>query len=301
MSSEASHGGDGVALRHRGTILTAGVVLSFGGLILRQIEIADAWQILFYRSGFLGFCLMLYLLWREQGRLLANLAAVGFAGVLGGLCLAVAMSGFVWSITHTTVANTLFIMAASPFFAAVLGWLLLKERVRARTWSTMLLAGLGIAAMVGDGIVIGHVAGQLAALATTVAIACFTVILRWRRHVDLLSAALYASLISGGFAAVVAGGDLAVPLADAFWCLVYGGPVVLLGLGLYIHGGRFVPAAEVALLSLSEVALGPLWVWLVIDETPSSLSLLGGGIVLTAVVMQILLGGRPRRLPAPLD
>ncbi len=290
------------AFRHRAAILTAGIVLSTGGVILRQIELADTWQILFYRSGFLVVGLSIFLTWRAHGRPFANLAAAGWAGVLGGLSLAVAMSGFVWSINHTTVANTLFILSSSPFIAAILGRLLIAERVRARTWATMVLAGLGVAVMVADGIVVGDPAGQLAALLAAVGIGGFTVILRWRRDVDLTAAMLYAGIFSMSFASLMTfSTGFSVPLTDAAWCLLYGGPVMVLGLALYAHGGRYVPAAEVALLALTEVALGPIWVWLAVDEVPAATTLVGGGVVLTAVVAQILAGGRPRRPAAPLD
>jgi drug/metabolite transporter (DMT)-like permease len=294
--------GETILLRHRAEILVAGVAFSLGGLLIRQIEVADAWQILFYRSGFLALGLALYIAWRTQGAVLDNLRQAGPAGILGGLCLGISMIAFVWAVTHTTVANTLFILAASPFVAAALGWLLIGERVRARTWSTMLLAGLGIGVMVADGLVLGHVAGQLAAVICTLGIGGLNVTLRWRRHIDMTSTVLYAAMFSGLVGGLVAApSGFAVPLADVGWCLAYGGPIMILGLALYTHGGRFVPAAEVALLSLSEVALGPVWVWLALDERPSQLSLAGGAVVLAAVVTQILLGGRPRRLPAPLD
>lgn len=291
-------------LLHRGQILLGGFALSFSGLILRQIETADAWQIVFYRSGFMALGLALYLLWRTRGRLVAILVAAGAAGLLGGLALGVAMIGFVWAMTHTTVANTLFMFAASPFFAAVLGLVLLGERVRARTWTTMVIAALGIAIMVGGGIVLGHLPGMLAALIASVAAACFTIVVRWRRDINLMPSVLYAAVLSSAFGAMMSAGSgsgYTIPLADLLWCLAYGGPLTLLGLALYVHGSRFVPAAEVALLGLVEVALGPLWVWLVIDETPSQATLIGGAVVLAAVVAQILLGGRPRNPPAPLD
>jgi drug/metabolite transporter, DME family len=294
--------GESALLRHRVEILAAGVAFSLGGLFIRMIGSATPWQMLFYRSGFLALAIALYLLWRERGGLLRNLAAAGWAGVLGGLCIGVAMTGFILSVTHTTVANTLFVLAASPFVAAALGWLTIRERVRARTWGTMLVAGLGIGVMVYDGIALGHSFGLLVALAATFGFAGMTVVMRWRREVGLLSAGLYGSLFAcaAGLLGSLDGG-LAVPMSDLGLLFLYGGLVMVLGFIAYTHAGRFVPAAEVTLLSLSEVALGPVWVWLAVDERPRAATLAGGGLVLLAVVAQVLLGGRPRRPPAPLD
>jgi drug/metabolite transporter (DMT)-like permease len=292
----------GGLLRHRAAILFGGIVFSLGGVMIRMIETATPWQILVYRSGALALGLLLYVTWRTGGRPLRAFTAAGVAGPLGGACLGAAMIGFIWSVTHTTVANTLFIMAASPFFAAALGWFILGERVRGRTWVTMMVAGVGIGVMVSNGVAIGHVGGLLAAFAATLGIAGMTVILRWRRDVDLTAAGIYAALFSCGAGIAMSAGDgLMIPIADMGWCLLYGGPVMVLGFALYTHSGRFVPAAEVALLSLSEVAVGPVWVWLAIDERPGAASLAGGALVLTAVIVQILLGGRPRRPATPLD
>lgn len=301
-ATRASSTGEVVRLAHRMQILLGGVTMSLGGLIIRMIETASPWQIQFYRSGFLALALVAYLAWRERGHPLRNLAAAGGAGLLGGLCIGTAFTGFVWSVTHTTVANTLFVLAAAPFVAAALGRLTIGERVHRRTWATMVLAALGIAVMVYNGIAVGHLGGILAALAATVGFAGLTVILRWRRDVDLTAAVLYGAIFSCLVGAVMTLPDgFAIPRGDLGWCLLYGGLVMIVSLVLYTHAGRFVPAAEVTLLSLSEVALGPLWVWLAVDERPSAASLLGGALVLAAVVAQIMLGGRPRRPPAPLD
>ena len=186
-------------MRHRAEILVAGIALSLGGLMIRMIEVATPWQVLFYRSGFLALGLLLYLLLRERGRLAGNLRRAGLAGLLGGICIAVALAGFVWSVMHTTVANTLFVLAASPFIAALLGRITIREAVPGRTWAMMLLAGAGIAIMVRDGIAIGHLAGLLAAFAASFGFASMTVILRWRADVDLTASVIYGAVLSALF------------------------------------------------------------------------------------------------------
>ncbi len=295
-----------VLLRHRAEILAAGVALSLGGLLIRMVEVASPWQVLFYRSGFLALGLLLYLGLRERGSPFPNLRRAGLAGLLGGLAISFALAGFVWSVMHTTVANTLFILAASPFLAALLGRLTIGEAVPGRTWATMTLAGIGVAVMVHDGIALGHLPGLLAAFAATCGFATTTVVLRWRRDIDMTAMFLYGAILSALFGLTMTLDEgIVVPIADLGWCFLYGGPVLVLAFALITHGGRHVPAAEVTLLSLSEVALGPLWVWLLIDETPSAASLIGGALVLAAVLALIgvvnrpFRGRGPRRGPGP--
>ena len=286
--------------RGRLHVLAAGVVLSFGGLVIRQIEVADGWQILFYRSIVLSVLLLGLLAFRDGKGLVATFRRAGWFGVGGGLALGLANVGFILSVTHTTVANTLFLLSASPFVAALLGWLLIDERVRLRTWIAMLVALVGVLLMLGDGLVAGDLFGHLMALQAVLGIAMFTVMLRWRPEVEMLTAVILASVVTLAAAAIASGGVLSVPTSDLVWCGLLG-LVMILGLMLYISGGRRIPAAETALLSLGEVVLGPLWVWLFVGEEASLLTLLGGSVVLLAVVAQILAGGRPRRLLAPLE
>jgi drug/metabolite transporter (DMT)-like permease len=290
----------GGSYRGRLYIFIAGVVLSSGGLVVRQIEAADSWQILFYRSVTQAVLLLAFLAFRDGTALAATFRQAGRFGLAGGLALGLATTGFVLSVTHTTVANTLFLLSASPLAAALLGWLLIRERVRRRTWLAMGAAAIGILVMIGDGLVAGDLFGHSMALMAVLGIAAFTVMLRWKPEVDMLTAVVLAGIFSALAAALASGGGLSVPPGDLAWCVLFG-VVIVLGLRLYTAGGRQVPAAETALLSLGEVVLGPIWVWLVVGEQASLLTLVGGAVVLVAVVAQILSGGRPRRLAAPLE
>jgi DME family drug/metabolite transporter len=286
-------------LRPRLVVLASGVFLSLGGPIIRLLDDTTEWQLLFYRALALLAALLALLAARNRGRVLPSFRGAGRNGVLAGLCLGLAFVGFVFSITRTTVANTLFLFSAAPFVAALLAWLLLGERVTRATWTACLVAALGIALMVSDGLVGGGLLADLAALGAMVAFAGFSVLLRRGRSVEMVPAVCVAAMVSatlGAAAAFALGTGLGTPLPEVGLCLVYGAVAMGGGLALYTAGSRSVPAAELTLLSLTEIILGPLWVWLGFGETPSRLTLLGGAVVLAAITGQAASGvvRRPR-------
>ncbi len=181
----------GVAL-----VLVAGAFMSLGGIGVRLIEAAGGWHILFYRSLFVIAALGAVLAWRKSGGSQSGLGgafrAAGLPAVFAGLSLSVAFSGFIFSLIHTTVANTLFVMAASPFLAAILGLLVLGEAVRRATWLAMAVALAGVGFMVGEGFAIGSPLGDLTALLAALGFAGFTVALRWGKTRDMRPAVCWA-------------------------------------------------------------------------------------------------------------
>jgi drug/metabolite transporter (DMT)-like permease len=300
MTAVASTVGDVGFLRGRGLVLLSGVVMSIGGPLIRLLESATEWQFLTYRAAALVAVLSVVLALRYPGRLPTAFRAAGWNGVLAGGFLACAFVGFVFSITHTTVANTLFLLSAAPFAAALLGWLVLGERVSRATWLAMLGAFAGVAVMIGEGIAESDLFGDLAALGAALGFAGFSVVLRRGRGVDMVPAVLFAGIISGFTAAVVclvAGTGLVVPLRDVGLSFTYGAVGIGGGLLLFTLGSRHVPAAELTLLSLTEVILGPLWVWIAFAEEPSRLTLLGGAILLGSIAALTLHGVRRSKLP----
>ena len=279
-------------------VLFCGVVFSLGGLIVRQIEAADAWQIVFYRSLAQGLALLLLLSLRDRGGVGTTFRLAGLAGFAGGACLATASICFIFSITTTTVANTLFLLSAAPFMAAIISRVLLGEPVRPITWLTMTAAMLGITVMVGEGIALGNLFGNLTGLATALGFAGLTVALRYGRATDMLPAVCLGGFMSTAIAGIVIvgqGGGFAISLWDLWLCAFYGAAIIAAGLSVFTRGARHLPAAELALLSLTEVVFGPVWVWLLIDERPSEGTLLGGAILLTALVGHALYGIARRR------
>ncbi|HMS95199.1 MAG TPA: DMT family transporter [Tabrizicola sp.] len=280
--------GHGVAL-----CLAAGTVWSLMGLGLRQIEEASVWAILFWRSVGMIPVLFAFIWWNSGGRALGAIRAVGVAGVLGGLALVVAFAGAIYAFQTTTVANAVLLFAASPFVAAVLGWIALREAVRPLTWVAIAIAVFGMYLMVRDGLGTGAMLGNLAALLSAAGFGAYTVVLRWGRVGEMLPVALlgavFAVLVAGvilplqGEVILVSAHDMAVAMA-------IGAIVVALGMVMFTLGSKVVTAAELTLLSLVEVLLGPIWVWLFLGEKASRNTLIGGSVLLAAVVLNGLVG-----------
>lgn len=276
-------------------VVLAGILWSSQGLIFRQIDSAGTWAVLFWRSVGMVPVLLTFLIWRAGGSPLPAIRAVGLAGVLGGIGLVGAFGGAIYSIQATTIANAVFLFAASPFLTALIGWAVLGERVRPETWAAMGVAMAGIFVMVRDGLEGGALAGNVAALLSALGFAVFTVSLRWRGLADTLPSVLLGGIFSIAVGALLAGHlgqTLAVPLPDALWSMAMGAGTLSGGMVLYTLGSRVVPAAELALLSNIEVMLAPLWVWLFLNETASAATFMGGAILLVAVTMNGLSGAR---------
>ena len=204
-------------------------------------------------------------LYHTDGRPPSAFRTAGVNAIVGGLCLGSGFACWIFALTHTTVANALFLLSASPFLSAILARIVIGERVARATWLAMTVALLGVAVMVGEGMVVGTLFGNVMGLTAALAFSGFTVALRRGKSVDMLPtvclAGTFASIIAGtvilatGSGFVVSGYDLSL-------CATLGIGQIGCGLILFTIGSRYVPAAELALLSLTEVVLGPLWVWI---------------------------------------
>jgi DME family drug/metabolite transporter len=272
-------------------VMAAGALWSLAGPLVRSMEAAGAWQILFVRSTTVVVTVLAVLLWRYRGACLAVIRDAGGLAVLAGALLGAGFCGFIFSLMHTTVANAVLMLSVSPLLTAVLGWVLLGERVRRATWLAMAVALLGVAVMVGGGIFTGAWFGSLLALSATASFSGFAVALRYGRGADMLPAVLWAGLLSAPVAAAMAP-DLSMTLRDVTLSAIMGGALITGGMMLFTAGSRMVPSAELALLALTEVVLGPLWVWLAFAEVPHVETLLGGALVLAAIVGRALSGMR---------
>ncbi|MEZ5912319.1 MAG: DMT family transporter [Paracoccaceae bacterium] len=225
-------------------VLAAGLLWSVMGLALRHIHTADTWQILFYRSLGMVPVLLAFIAWRSGGSPWPRLRRAGWAGVIGGLGLVLAFAGAIYAIQTTTVANAVFLFAASPFFTAVLSRLVLGETVRRATWMSIAIAAVGMLIMVREGLAAGELAGNLAALASAMGFTGFTLALRW----STLEETTPAVALGGIFAVLVAaavclfrGTGLVVPLPDAGIAFGMGAMVLSGGMICYTPGGRVDP------------------------------------------------------------
>lgn len=282
-------------------VFAAGVLWSTVGLGIRLIDDAAVWQILFYRS--ISMTLFLYGVIRIRSREspFAQIRRIGFPAVIAGLALVAAYSGGIYAIQNTSVANAMLLFATAPFMAAVLGWLLLREPVRLATWIAIALALGGIAIMAGDKSGGVGLKGSLAALGSALGFAVFTVALRWGKTGEMLPSVF----LSGIFGLIITFGicqftglSITISLLDSSIAMGMGVFQVGAGLILYTLGSRSLPAAELALLSLAEVLLGPIWVWLFLGETASINTLIGGAVLLSAIAGNALSG--KRRKPPPI-
>ena len=281
-------------------VLMAGVFWSTMGLGIRSIEEANVWQILCYRSVSLSIFLFVLISFRSGFKPIRTIKRAGIAGVVGGFALVVAFSGGIYAIQTTTVANAMFLFASAPFFAAILGWLILRESVRHSTWIATAVAMAGIAVMVIDGISLGQMVGNISALASALGFAIFTIALRWKKLEDMLPAVFLAGIFAIIISATIclaSGYSLILSSNDASIALAMGVFQVGAGLAIYTVGSKVVPAAELALLSMTEVLLGPVWVWIFIGETASIFTLIGGAILLLAIAGNALSGLRRKPMP----
>jgi drug/metabolite transporter (DMT)-like permease len=282
--------------RRRGQIYVAlaAVAWSTAGVLQRQLTLDTSTQV-FGRAVFAALALLAYFAVVERGGVARAFRSVGLAGVAVALCVATAAGSFISALNHTGVARVLFILAVSPVLAALLARVTLGEPISRRTAWTMALALAGVAIMLGAPGE-GDVAGDALAFLAALAFAVMVVITRWRRDVSMAPATCLSQVIL-----VVVFLPFATPGAiggdDLGWLATLGIGQIGLGFALLMVGARLIPAAQVGLITLLEVVLGPLWVWLALDERPSTLTLVGGAIVIAAIALQTREG--PPSEPAP--
>ena len=269
------------------------LVISPDALLIRLIGEAGTWDIVFYRMVFQALSLAAFLLATRRRHLRALLrpAALGAVGWTSAFLLAAAQIGFVLAITNTSTANTLVLLATMPLFGAVFGWLLLRERVPYRTAAAIMLAMTGVVVIFADATGSGRLAGDLIALVTALIYALNLVLLRRAGDGIMVPALCISGLIASAVALPLAdplsvgGRDLAI--------LAWLGLVQIpLALVLFFGGIRTVPAAEVALMSLIETALGPFLAWAGAGEEPPRSALLGGAVVMLAIALNAVLALR---------
>lgn len=277
-------------------VAAAATVWSVGGLIVRSLEVTDSWTISFWRSVFALLVVTGFVLARERNRTVTAFRDVGWPGIVVGACFATASLAFVVALGLTSVANTLVILATTPFVAALLGRWFLGEMVRSQTWLAMAVSLAGIILMVRGSVGAGSLRGDLVAFLTPFAFATATVIIRKHREVSMTPAMAIGPFLGLAVSALLAGG-FAVSGGDLVLLAVFGGIQLGTGMAIFAVGARMAPAAEVALVSLLETVLGPLWVWLFADESPSRSALIGGMLVLGALAgsAALDLGMRRRR------
>lgn len=272
-------------------VLGGGFCLSLAGILVRHIDQADGWQILFYRSVTFFILLSTILTVRYRTRTLAAFRAVGWRGLIVAVSLGLGSVCYIFALLNTTVANAMFIIGASPLVAAAAGWLLLGERVSILSVAAMLVALGGIGLMFVDGFLGGRLLGNVIAIGVVIGFVVMLVTLRGAKDTDMLPATCMAGLVAASISAAMAA-DLDINRHDLVIALMLGSVQYGAGFSLYTIATRHIQAAEVALFALSESILAPIWVWIGVGEEPSELTLIGCAVVLLAVAFHCVIAIR---------
>ena len=261
--------------------------LSWGGLLIREWEGEDIWQILFWRAFFFSITLSLFLSFTYKNKALFIIKKSGIPGIVGGIAMAIGFTAYVFAMSKTTVANVLFIISTQTIWLALFGYFFLKEKISFRTFLSIILAMIGISIMIGGSISTGSMQGNLVALFIPINFAFLVLLIRKYSNLDLIPALFYGGLII---------------MIIAFFkseSILISGHNLLVGflLGTFQHAFGFIciviaarstPAVVVGLLMLTETLLGPFWVWIFLDEVPPLSVFMGGGIIILAVIFKTL-------------
>jgi drug/metabolite transporter (DMT)-like permease len=273
-------------------VIGSAVAWSFGGTIDRFIAATDTWTVVFWRSVFACSFLIVFLFARDGRKAIDAFRQMGWPGVTVALCFMTASVSFVQAIALTTVANVILINATVPLAAALIAWLVLGERISGLTWAAIAAVIFGVALMVSDsGGDSGALAGNLLALLITFVFAIATIVTRRYSGVRMTPAVILATAMAALMAFTQAG-DLTVNSKDMAWLFAFGALNLGLGMALFVTGARLIPAATSALFGTLETVLAPVWVWLIHGEKVSLMTVVGGAVVVAAILAHLLLDKR---------
>ena len=268
-------------------ILTGGFCLSWGGLILRTFESASIWQILFYRSIFFLWVLIAFILLTYGKKTFKKIKEAGVPGLIGGLFLSTNFVAYMYSMMETTVANVVFIISTQTVFLPIVAYIFLKEKISPRGYVAIMLAMIGVTLMIGDSFGTGSLKGNLAALTIPINFSVLVLIIRKYPKVDMIPAIFYAGILSCLYGLLLLE-NFAISTKDIWLAFLLGVPQLAFGFIFITIGSRTTPAVMVGLLMLMESIFAPIWVWLFYNEIPPISVLIGGIIILSAVVMKSL-------------
>ena len=265
--------------------------LSFGGLIVKSFEGATLWQILFWRSLFFIFIVSIFLLLTYKSKVLYAFKKSGFPGLLGGIILSSGFCGYVFAMYNTTVANTNFIIQTQILFLAIFGYIFLKEKISRVTLISIFLAIGGVILMIGSSLSPGQMTGNLAAFIMPISFAILILIIRKYPHVDMIPLQLIAGIVAMIVGYFIAG-KINISYHDIFLGFLAGFFQLGFGFIFITIGARNTPSAVVGIIMITEAVLGPLWAWMFTNENPPLTVLIGGSIIIFAVLLQFLLANK---------
>ena len=266
-------------------IFLGALSLSFGGLIVKSFEGATLWQILFWRSLFFSLTILAFLIISYKGKTLKSFYVSGLPGFFGGIILSFGFCGYVFAMYNTTVANTNFIISLQILFLSIFGYFFLKEKINTTTLTSIILAMTGVLLMVGNSLSPGELSGNLAAFSMPIVFAILIIIIRKYPTVDMVPAQFVAG-VSSCLVGFLLSTKLMISPNDIFLGFLAGFFQIGFGFIFITIGARTTPSAMVGIIMLSESVLGPIWAFLFVSERPSMFGLIGGAIILFAVLMQ---------------
>ena len=268
-------------------ILIGAFFLSWGGLLIREIENADIWQILFWRAFFFSLTLIFFLFFKYRIQAIYIIKKSGYPGIAYGSAMSLGFVAYIVAMVETTVANVLLIISSQTIWLAIFGYLFLKEEISLKTLFSIILAMIGITVMIGGSLGVGSLKGNLVALYIPINFAFLILLIRKFPKIDFVP-----SLFIAGFLGVVYGffmsETIAVSQHDLLIIFLLGSFQHAFGFICITIGARSTPAVIVGLLMLTEALFGPFWVWLFINEIPPKSVFLGGVIIVIAVIFKTL-------------
>ena len=262
--------------------------LSFGGLIVKSFEGATLWQILFWRSLFFIFIVTIFLLLTYKTKILYAFKQSGLPGLIGGIVLSSGFCGYVFAMYNTTVANTNFIIQTQILFLAIFGYIFLKEKISKITLISIFLAIAGVILMVGSSLSPGQMTGNLAAFIMPISFAILILIIRKYPSVDMIPLQLIAGIVAMIVGYLISG-KINISYHDIFLGFLAGFFQLGFGFIFITIGARNTPSAIVGIIMITEAVLGPLWAWMFANENPPMTVLIGGSVIIFAVLLQFLL------------
>ncbi len=272
-------------------VLLAGLIWSFGPLVVRNMDNAELvpWQYSLIRGSVIFLILNLYLFLTEGTNFTNNYNKIGLSGIIGGISLGVANLTFILSLTSTSAAVTLLMLGALPFLAAIIAYIFLNEKISKTTFVAIIIAAVGIIFMCFDSIKTGTLFGLVNGLLSSLGFAVFTVTLRWKKNTPKLTTVSIAGIFAAAISFLViifSDSNVLMSLKNTSLSSLHGF-LVCSALILYSAKSKYLPAADLTLLSLTEILGGIFWVWLPlfgINEVPSNNTIIGGVIITLAII-----------------
>ena len=266
-------------------LLFGGFCLSWGGFVIRSFEEASVWQILLLRSIFFMIALIIFLIITYKKNTIRVLKDAGFAGLLGGFVMSLSFIAFVVAMTNTSVANVVFIISTQTMFLAIFGYFYLKEKVSLVSFISILLAMSGITVMMGDSLTSGSFFGNLVALAIPINFSILVMIIRKNKNLDMVPAIFYSGIFSVIYGLILSE-SFVFTSHDILMGFFLGVPQLAFGFICITIGSRSTPSATIGLLMLSETICAPIWVLLFLNEIPPVSTLIGGFIIIIAIIIK---------------